>query len=166
MKKIIFLLLFCLPSLAFNNVHKFYVSTTDIEFIEEDETVQIISRVFIDDLELLLKTRYSETIKLGKNSETKNADKFIERYFTDKLQITINGKKILFKYLGNTYDDDLVKCFFKAVGVKSLENIEVKNEVLLDMFEDQQNVVHVTKNKTIKSLLLMNDRESDVLNFR
>ena len=155
-----------LSLLSFNKIHKFYVSTTDVEYIEADQELQVISKLFIDDMEHLLKTRYSDNLKLGKNSESKDADTFIERYFTDKFTVSVNGQRLLLQYLGHTYDDDLIKCFFKAEGVSELSSIEVTNQVLLDIFEEQQNVVHVNNGEKIKSLLLMKDRESEVLNFR
>lgn len=158
-------LLICIPLLAFTT-HKFYVSTTDIEYVAEEQTLQVITRVFIDDMEQLLKTRYSKQLYLGKNFEHQDVDTYLSKYFTKKLSISVNNKTILLDYLGHTYDDDLIKCFFKAKGVPQLQTIEVRNMTLLDVFEDQQNVVHVDNGTTIKSLLLEKDREIDLLNFK
>ena len=69
MKKTFLLFLALLPLLAFTAAHKFYVSATDIEYNEENRSLQIISYVFVDDLEKLLKTRYSEELFLLKEGE-------------------------------------------------------------------------------------------------
>lgn len=151
---------------AFNGNHKFYVSTTDIEFVAEKQELQIISKVFIDDMESLLKQRYSEALFLGKNAESNDVDKYISKYFTEKFKVKVDGKLILAEYLGHTYDDDLLKCFLKAEGVTTLKNVEISSTILMDVFDDQQNVVHINNGKKIKSVLLMKDRESDVVTFK
>ena len=53
MKKYIFLLV--LPLLAFSVAHKFYVSVTNINYSEKDDAFQVTTRIFIDDLEEVLK---------------------------------------------------------------------------------------------------------------
>ena len=164
--RIVILLIACLTLTSFSDQHKFYVSTTDVEFVPEKKEIQVISRVFIDDFENLLQSRYSKSIKLGRDSESNNADRFIERYLNDKLSISINGKTILLQYLGKTYEDDLIKFFLKAEGISTMQTISVRNEILFDVFEDQQNVVHINNQKKIKSLLLMADKEQGTLNFR
>lgn len=47
-----------IPLLAFSSLHKYYVSVTKVEHIKEKQTVQITSRIFIDDFEKLLRARY------------------------------------------------------------------------------------------------------------
>ena len=164
--KFTFLLLLLVPLSSFNGMHKFYVSTTDIEFVAEKQELQVISKVFLDDIEKLLKTRYSGALVMGKNEESNDVDKYLEKYFNEKFRVKVNGKNILLEYLGHTYDDDLVKCFLKAEGISALNTIDVSNTILLDLYEEQQNVVHIDNGKRIKSLLLMKDRENDGLNFR
>ena len=49
------LLLLVIPLLSFAAAHKFYLSVTDIEYSEKDKSLQIITKVFIDDMEDALK---------------------------------------------------------------------------------------------------------------
>ena len=51
-------LILLLPLFAFTAAHKFYVSVTNVTYSEKNEALQITSRVFIDDLEEVLKERY------------------------------------------------------------------------------------------------------------
>lgn len=64
--------------LSFSSAHKFYVSVTNIVYSEEDRAFQITSRVFIDDLDKLLKERYGVEAKLATPNESKIADEYIE----------------------------------------------------------------------------------------
>ena len=48
----IFLLLLSLPVLmASSSAHKFYVSITKIEYVASQQSLQIITKIFIDDFE-------------------------------------------------------------------------------------------------------------------
>lgn len=61
-KKTILVLL--LPLLAFTTFHKYYVSVTQIEYVKKQQSVQIISRIFLDDFEDVLQARYNEKLFL------------------------------------------------------------------------------------------------------
>ena len=101
-------------ALSFTSVHKYYVSVTNIEYVKEKEAVQIISRIFIDDFEKLLRERYDENITLGAKDEISTIDAYIERYLAEKLKIDINGQASKFIYLGKEYEDDIVFCLFSS----------------------------------------------------
>ena len=164
MKK--FLLLFvALPLLSFSAVHKFYVSATDIQYSEESESLQIISHVFIDDLEKLLKERYNDELFLLNEDEHPDADAFIERYFQDKISIMVDGKEKQLNYIGKEYDNDQLLVYLEVKDVKPFKNIWVENGVLTDLFPEQKNVVKVDHKGKIKSLLLSRNDLSGSLNF-
>lgn len=165
MKKIFLLFLALLPLLAFNAAHKFYVSATDIEYNEKNRSLQIISYVFTDDLENLLKTRYSEDLFLLKEGEHENVDHYIEKYFRDKLKINVNGKPREFSYLGKEYDKDQLLIYLEVENVEPFRKISVENAVLTDLFPEQKNVIKVERNGTIKSLLLSRNEVRGTLNF-
>lgn len=165
MKKTFLLFLALLPLLAFTAAHKFYVSATDIEYNEENRSLQIISYVFVDDLEKLLKTRYSEELFLLKEGEHKDADKYLEKYFSDKLKISVNGKLRQFNYIGKEYDKDQLLVYLEVENVEPFQNISVENAVLTDIFPEQKNVVKVERNGKIKSLLLSRNELGGTLNF-
>ena len=75
------------PILLSLNVHKFYVSVTEVEYVKEKKSVQIISRIFIDDLENTFRKRYDEHITLATKNETDEVNAYLERYLKDKINI-------------------------------------------------------------------------------
>lgn len=165
MKKILVLVLALVPLLAFTTAHKFYVSATDMEYNEEARALQIISYVFVDDLEKLLKTRYSDDLYLLKEGEHEDADKYVERYFRDKLKIEIEGEDRHFNYIGKEYDKDQLLVYLEVEDVGSFDQISVENGVLTDLFPEQKNVVKVENKGKIKSLLLSRNEIRGTLNF-
>ena len=165
MKKYFFLFIALLPLLAFTTAHKFYVSATDIEYNEKTKSLQIISHVFTDDLEELLKTRYNKDLFLLKEGEHPEADKFVKKYFRDKLKIRVNGKEQRLNYIGKEYDKDQLLVYLEAENVEAPKNVSVENAVLTDLFPEQKNVVKVEHKGDIKSLLLTRNELSGSLNF-
>ncbi|MFD0976379.1 DUF6702 family protein [Salinimicrobium gaetbulicola] len=165
MRKTLLLFIALLPLLSFTAAHKFYVSATDIEYNEKNRSLQIISHVFIDDLEKLLKERYHPDLFLLKKGEHPKSDEFIERYFNDKFKIRVNGKEVELNYLGKEYDKDELLIYIEVTDVEPIQNIFVKNAVLTDIFPEQKNVIKVEYKGTIKSLLLTRSEVDGILKF-
>ena len=87
MKRLLILLV--IPLLAFNTIHKYYISVTQIDYMQSKQSVQITTRIFIDDLEKLLRERYDKGITLAGKNEPSTADLFIERYLNEKINMKI-----------------------------------------------------------------------------
>ena len=158
-------LLFFVPLLAFTAVHKYYVSVTQIDFLPEKQAVQITSRIFIDDFEKLLRTRYDEKITLATKNESLTTDSYIEKYLNEKLKLKINNKDVTMTFLGKEYDTDIVKCYLEIENIKTIKTIEISNKVLFDIFSDQQNIIKTKINSQQKSFILIPQNSSNLLTF-
>lgn len=164
MKKYLFLILF-IPLVSFTAIHKYYVSMTEIEFSRENNSLQIISRVFTDDMQKMLQTRYNEEIILAKGMEHPAADKFLKKYVLDRMDISVNGISKKLNFLGKEYDKNQLVLYIEVEEVPYVETILVRNEMLTGLFPDQKNVVHVEVGEATKSLLLSRNHEKGQLNF-
>lgn len=160
-----FVLSMVLPLMAFMGVHKFYLSVTEIEYIKEQKTLQVITRLFADDFEDVLQARYDKSVKLGKDVEAGEVDKFIERYFSDKLQIRLSDESLHLNFIGRRYEDDLIICYFEIEEVPNFKKLSITNDLLIELFPDQKNLVHFTKDKETESLMLLKDRTSGTIHF-
>lgn len=166
MKKTFFILfLTLLVFTSFKPAHKFYVSVTEVEHNEKKQSLQIISRVFIDDFENVLNLRYGQEITLDPQSETAGAEEFIKKYLEQKLHIEVNGEGATINYLGKEYENDMLVFYIEASGVRDVKNVLVRNSVLMDLFEEQKNLVHVKVKGKTKSMVLVSGREENTLNF-
>ncbi|RED50077.1 DUF6702 family protein [Seonamhaeicola aphaedonensis] len=159
------LILFVIPLLAFSSIHKYYISVTQIEYVKDKQSVQIITRVFLDDFESVLRERYDESITLDESNETPRVNLYIQRYLSNKIKIKINGTDASFVFIGKEYDLDVMKCYLEIEGVESIESFEITNTVLFDMFEDQQNIIKTKINSKQKSFILVVQNNNAVLNF-
>ena len=161
----VFLFVIAVSLMSFSTVHKFYVSVTQIDYIEEKGELQITSRIFIDDLEKLLRERYDKTITLAGDNEPKSANDYIGKYLSQKIKIVINGEEKTMKFLGKEYEDDITLCYLEISDIKSINSIEITNTVLFELFEEQQNIIRTKINSKRKSFILIQENDKGLLNF-
>lgn len=159
------LILFIIPFFAFTSLHKYYISVTQINYIEEKQSLQITSRIFVDDFEKALRTRYDENLTLSGKNSPEIADVNIQKYLKEKITIKINNKKANIIFIGKEYDGDIMRCYLEVQGVKNIESIEISNQVLFELFEDQQNIVKTKISPQQKSAILSVKNKTVVLKF-
>lgn len=161
LKILMLLLVFSLSSFS----HKFYVSVTEVEYNKETKSLQIISRIFIDDLEKLLQERYDHSVKLSMKGDEGDVKTLISKYLNQKFSVEVNGKNYPFKYLGKEYDKDMAVLYIEVPNVPEFTLVKIKNAVLTDLFSDQKNLVHVEHKGETKSLILTAERDEEILIF-
>lgn len=161
----IFLFIALLPVVLSFSAHKFYVSITRIEYAEEQESLQIISKLFIDDIEDVLQERYSSTVSLDKEKETAADAAYLKEYVLQKLRVQVDGEEVSLEYLGHEYENDVVKTYLEIKGVTDFQSVGVENKMLMELFVEQQNIIHVKRFKKRKSLILDRDNPKGLLNF-
>ena len=161
----VLILLLAFPLLLGTSSHKFYVSITKIEYVAEKQSVQIITKIFTDDIEDALQQRYNPSITLGEEKQTEADIDFLKKYILQKLKLKVNGEPVKLNYLGQEYDTDMVVSYIEVTGVKSLNTIEIENTILMDMFSEQQNIIHLKTADSRRSLILEANETKGMLNF-
>ena len=161
------LLILLLPLCAFATAHKFYISVTNVGYSEKDNALQITSRLFIDDLEQLLKERYDIKANLATDEESELAEEYLKKYLRAKFVVEIDGATRSYSYVGKKYDNDVVIFYLEVpeVELSEVKSIQIQNEMLTDLFDDQQNVVHFKVDGKKKSFVLMRENTKGVLNL-
>jgi uncharacterized protein YuzE len=153
------------PLISGASAHKFYVSITKIEYVKEKNSLQIITKIFTDDIEDVLQQRYDTSISLDTKKETEAADKDLKQYLLQKINIKVNGKAVKLNYLGKEYDTDMLVAYIEVEDVKAIKSIEIENKVLMEMFDEQQNIIHLKTPTTRRSLILDKDEPRGILKF-
>ena len=150
---------------GFSFVHKYYVSITQIDFAEEQESVQITSRIFIDDLEDVFRERFNKEIVLDVDQESEMLEFYIESYIKEKVSVKINGEDVILNYLGKEYENDILFCYLEIENSNEIKAIEITNTILFDKFDDQKNIIRFKINNKNKSFVLTQDKQMSLLNF-
>ena len=148
-----------------SGAHEFYLSVTEIEYNRQQQSLQIITRVFIDDFQNVLNQRYGAKLQLSEEAEEGAIAGNISKYLQQKLKLRVHGEELQLNYLGKEYDADQLVLYIEVENVTPFNNIEVTNSILTDLFDDQKNIVHVKVNDKTKSLLLMRQQETEKLSF-
>lgn len=156
-----------LPLLAFTAAHKFYVSVTNVSYSEKDDALQMTSRVFIDDMDQVLKERYDIEAHLATDQESSLSQEYLEKYLRAKFVVEINGAPRTYEYIGKKYDNDLVIFYLEVpeLDFPTVKSIQIQNEMLTDMFDEQQNIVHFKIKGKKKSFVLMKENTKGMLNL-
>ncbi|WP_343487733.1 DUF6702 family protein [Allomuricauda sp. d1] len=166
-KIVLFLMAVSVLMVSFATTHKFYVSVTNIKYSEEDTAFQVTTRIFIDDLENVLKERYEVELGLATDRESETSEAYIEKYLRSKFVITIDGEPVKYDFLGKRYDNDVAICYIEVpeMVLKDIKTMSVQNEILTDLFEEQKNIVHVKWKDNKKSFVLIKGNDKGMLNF-
>ena len=145
--------------------HKYYVSVFQFSYVPAKKQMQLTSRIFIDDLEAAFVKKYKKNFYLGTKDETAGANDYIAKYFAEKMQVKLNGKEKPMKFLGKEVEDDILICYYTLPADGNIKSVQVSNTNLLEMFDDQQNIIHFNVKGNKKSLLLTNDKRQGLLEF-
>jgi len=158
------LLLILIPLMAFG-LHKYYISLTQIDYKAQEKSLQISMHLFTDDVEKTLTSNFKKDFKLDTPDELANTNKLLEFYINSHFKVHVNGKLLAIKFLGKEYDQDLVYFYIEIKDVASIKSIEIENTILMDEFEEQQNIIKLNIDKILKTMILVRDNDKDLLNF-
>lgn len=142
--------------MSVEKAHQFHVSKCSIEYNEKEKAVQITLQVFIDDLEEALREQGVDQLFLGTEKESKKADEYIEKYLQQRFNLAINQKEKEPVYLGKELSEDLTAFWFylEVPKVKNMKEIKIFNNILMEIFDDQKNIINVKGPKQQKGYFM------------
>ncbi|WP_313808452.1 DUF6702 family protein [Flavobacterium sp.] len=141
-------------------VHKFYVAIYQVNYEPKKKELQITTRIFIDDLEKALETRFHKKIYLATSKEIPQTDDLIKSYLSEKFRISVNSSSKSLKFLGKETEDNVLICYLTTPVLEKINTISIHNSVLTETYDEQQNIVHFKVNGN-KKTVLMTDSEPD-----
>ena len=145
--------------------HPLHVSVTEIEMDEKDKRLEIMIRIFTDDLELSLRQKLNQPeLDLLGQSETAR-DEMVSGYLKDHFKITLDGKAQRTNYLGHEQEDLALIFYIEVPNVKKWKTIQIQNDIIMETHADQSNLVHVTFREKVRSLRLTKNNPVDKLTF-
>ena len=153
-----------IPMLSFS-AHKYYLSLTQINFIPESKSVQIIINVFMDDIETALNKDYNIDLQLTTEKELTENDVYFKKYLNEKLHFKVNAVAKKFNYIGKEYDGELVYFYLEIEDISDVNQIEISNKILIKHFPKQENLIKSKVGKINKSVLLNAENYSEILKY-
>ena len=147
-------------------IHPIHVSVTDVEYDEDRKALEFTSRIFLDDIELHIRYNRNQPyldITAPKNELT--SDQLVKDYVMPLLEVQVNGKTKEIDYVGHEIDGDAVNVYYQVLNVRKFRSITMKNNILLDFYTDQVNMVHVKFEGELRSMRMTPDEPVSTLKF-
>ncbi len=154
MKKIsLFITLFVIYGFS----HKYYVSTSLYDFKQDSGSLQITIRVFQDDFTEIIKKKYQVDISLNNDINSSDIQPKISDYLLSNLSIYLDNNEYDLFYLGSELKNEMIIIYLELEDFPEFKSIELKNTILFDLFEKQQNIIHLKKGVNKRSFILRKD---------
>lgn len=155
MKKLsIVFALFALGIFTPSFAQDFHASTTKVEL--EAGSLKLTAKFFTADLEQAV----------GASTSSKaDFDSKARGYSASRLTVKINGSPVTLTYVGSQTMDKSTRIYLKADNVSNVQDIEIKNAMLVEIFPDQQNLVTFDINGVRKSFTAKKGNESGKVSF-
>jgi hypothetical protein len=122
--------------------HDFHTSLTEMRYNIKSKTFEISLRVFTDDLQKVLSTTNQNKKFLVENND-KN-DPFVEAYIHKNFVVTNpKNQKLNINYIGKEKEGEATWIYLEMPVNESINGSKIQNNVLIDMFEDQTNILNI-----------------------
>ena len=158
-------MIICAAGLICIGAHPFYMSIAEMAFNSDNHSLEVSIKLFTDNIEDVLEDQYNADIHLGFENEHTHADSLLSSYLKEKISVRVNGESLVFNYLGKEVRPDVTWVYIEATGISGIREMVVKNQLLLEKFSTQKNIVHLSVNGTKKSLLLQRGRVEEKVTF-
>lgn len=135
------LILFFLFSLTSKPIsdHDIHLSVVRLS-MEEPEMIDLTVQVFLDDLMNSVGLVPGEPLP----DDYTSADDLLQKFVHDHLIITINDSIIQPIYVENVSSTPAVWITYEITHpTKPIESIHIQNKIMLNLFDDQLNMVHI-----------------------
>lgn len=150
----LFSLIFLVSIFSYTSAQDFHASTTKIE-IDAGE-LRLTSKFFTVDLEKAVG---------ASTSNKSDFDNKAKVYLEGKMTLKVNGVPVILIYNGSQTNDKSTRIYLKAVNISDIKELEVRNSMLIEIFEDQQNLLTFDINGVRKSLTTKKGTETGKITF-
>lgn len=140
--------------------HPFFVSVIDMKHNVKDKTIEISAKVFVDDLEAVLKKNYNTTFDLSTASSKPETNAIVAKYLQSKLQLTINDKRQTIKYIGYEIQKESVWIYAEVDDVATIKKMNINCNLLYDYQDKQMNIFNIKANGSEKNYKLDSPKSS------
>lgn len=155
-------------SLAPPPPHDYHLSNVEIEYNAKAQALQIIMHIFIDDLEdAIANAGVEQKLYLCTDREVEDADQYISDYISSKFAIMVDDKPVDYVFLGKETSPDIIAmdCYLEVEDLTSASEIAISNDLLMEVFEDQVNIIKLKSTLTGKKgfMMLKKGSHSDIV---
>ncbi len=163
-----FWIFFCLSALP--AAHPIHLTLTDMAYSEKEKSLQVIHKIFVDDLELQMEQMEKERgreirLQLNTPKEHPDAGKYLQAYVNALFQVKVNGKALSGNLIGKEYEGGAAWIYVEFTQVPRPKQIEIRDEFLMSLYDDQNNLINLEVGDKKGSLRFRKGYVSDRVEF-
>ena len=143
------------------SIHPIYISV--IEINSQDNNLEIVFKIFRDDLEDGIKNNLGKNVSIDTQSKLELNNKIIQEYLNAVSSIKVNDEKKEFFFSDFLLENERIKINAKISNNSSIDRIEIYNEILIDVFSNQKNVIFFNIYNQLNNDVLDKSKKKTVL---
>jgi hypothetical protein len=139
--------------------HDFHTSITRMDYNAREKSFEVSLRVFTDDLESALSKENAGQKFVVVNNDKNDA--FVERYVRKRFALlNAQKQKKAFNYVGKEQEADATWIYIEIPCRETPSGFAVQNEVMLDLFDDQTNLLNLNYLSQRKSFIFKGEQKT------
>jgi hypothetical protein len=146
-------------------VHDFYVSICEVSHNNDLRYLDIKVKTFTNDYDDALANHSGERPGLQTPDEKADTGVKIERYLREKIKIDVNQSPREIGYWYHEYVDDATWTYLRVEEVCDIEEMKIRNEVLMELFDGQTNILRVNIGDEKKYVNLTQNYRYEIFKF-
>lgn len=133
----------------------FYSSMTKVDYVEGSKTLKFTTK--------LNSGHIAEILKINPNTTAFEAE--VKRYVNDHFDVYVNGQNKVLTFTGSQVNGESVWVYFEANGVSDISSLKIKNNLLLEAYPKQLNLVNIAYKGSQKNMTFMRGKEVNEVSF-
>jgi len=136
------------------NLHPLHVSMTNITINDAEQKVDVTYQLHTDDFTLLFFHLFEKMIAPVKEVEFTAAElNMMDSYLERRFFLTSDTDTLQLHYVKKDQNDDTLWLYYSgSLGKGKINSLTVTNQLLLDLYEDQTNLVILSNGKIEQGL--------------
>lgn len=132
--------------------HGFHSSLAEMSYHAKTKSFQIVLTLFADDTEEALTKYDKKRYSLGSFGKNRAPDALMLAYLSEHfVLLDKKQKKASIKYIGKEVQASTTIVYFEIPFTEDLNGATLYNTLMLELFDDQSNIVNVSKKEKSKS---------------
>jgi len=137
-------------------IHPFFVSMTDINYNDNNKSLEISVRIFTDDFENTLRKYHKDKIEILHPANQEQMNGYVKEYILQHLQLKVNDKPVQLNFVGYEQQSESIWTYFEVDNVDKVSKVSIINSLLHDYNTNQINMMHIK---------VKDNEQSDKLNY-
>ena len=136
-----------LPALALSDAapHKFHASITQMDYNAKAQSIEAVTRFFLNDFETAVSQHAQREIKFTTPASLKDKanSAAVLAYLRERIELkSPKGVPVKFTLVGMEMQGDMIWVYYEGKLASGLANAQVRHRALHELYEDQVNIVN------------------------